>query len=43
MQQIKWKCPRCKTFVTALATEVVHRCPSDKNKLVSFKKEEENE
>lgn len=43
MKQMRWKCPRCNRFVTALAEEVVHRCPNDKNKHVQFKREEPDE
>lgn len=43
MKQLRWKCPRCNQFVTALASEVVHRCPNDKNNYVRFEKEKENE
>jgi len=33
----EFECPKCLTKVTARATEVGHRCPSNKNKWVAFK------
>jgi|APCry1669192010_1035390.scaffolds.fasta_scaffold03208_10 hypothetical protein len=26
-----WKCPKCELVVKAIATQVTHRCPSNKN------------
>jgi len=36
-----FKCPKCNHVVVARATEVAHRCPSNKNLMTQFKKEEE--
>jgi len=32
-----FKCPKCNKEVVARATEVAHRCPSNKNLLTQFK------
>ena len=35
-----WECPRCNAVVKAVATQVVHRCPSYQNKHVDFAPQE---
>jgi hypothetical protein len=32
----EFKCPSCKATVRAIATEVTHRCPSNKNQTTRF-------
>jgi hypothetical protein len=36
----KWVCPKCLLLVEQKAEEVVHRCPSNKNKMTDFKLQE---
>lgn len=36
----KWTCPKCGVTVKAIATQVTHRCPSNKNQHTDFKPEE---
>jgi len=38
-----WRCPKCKQEIQALATEVTHRCPSNKNLLVQWESAGKNE
>jgi hypothetical protein len=32
----RFKCPKCGALVLAIATEVSHRCPSNKNLMTRF-------
>jgi phage FluMu protein Com len=38
-----FKCPKCALKVVARATEVAHRCPSNKSLMTQFKEEEKKE
>ena len=31
-----WVCPKCTMSVKAIASEVTHRCPSNKQQIVAF-------
>ncbi len=33
---IRWRCPKCGAEVEAVAKEVSHRCPSNKNMMTRF-------
>jgi hypothetical protein len=35
----KWICPKCQHEVRAIATQVAHRCPSNKNLMTEYKEE----
>ena len=35
-EPVKWKCPKCDIRITAIATQVSHRCPSNKNQYTDF-------
>jgi len=35
----KWICPKCHHEVQAIATQVAHRCPSNKNQITEYKEE----
>jgi len=39
----KWRCPKCKGEVEALASAVTHRCPSNKNAFTAYELIEEGE
>ena len=32
----EWKCPKCPTTIKAIAHEVTHRCPGNKNLNTKF-------
>ena len=34
-----WRCPKCGTTIKAVATQVTHRCPSNKNLHTEFVEE----
>jgi DNA-directed RNA polymerase subunit RPC12/RpoP len=34
-----WICPKCQHEVRAIATQVAHRCPSNKNLMTEYKEE----
>lgn len=36
----QWKCPKCDMDITAIASEVTHRCPNNKNQYTQFEKVE---
>jgi ribosomal protein L37AE/L43A len=37
-----WKCPLCKESIKAIATQVAHQCPSNKNQTTQWVSSEEN-
>lgn len=37
----KWTCPKCKATVKAIASQVTHRCPSNRNQHTDFVRDEE--
>ena len=44
MAQLKsWRCPKCKQVIQALAREVTHRCPSNKNLNTQWEEADEKE
>jgi len=34
-----WRCPKCKSEISAIAIEVTHKCPSNKSQITKWELE----